>query len=194
MAAYYRRFIKDFTQLTHPLRQLITKHAPKKITWTEELEKTTQEIKNKLIGADIKAYPDPSKPYILHTNGSSHGLGAILSQTQDGRTRVIQLEALTLGWALKKMYPYIYGQHMDIETDHAALRWPREQSQINSSYTRWFNTLESCRYSIHHRTGNHTQHVDRLSRLPVQPLPQEVGPVDDTELFIGSVDCEEEQE
>ena len=38
------------------------------------------------------------------------------------------------------------------------------------------------------------QYVDCLSRLPVQPLPQEVGPVDDTELFIGSVDCEEEQE
>ena len=211
MAAYYRRFIKDFTQLTHPLRQLITKHAPKKITWTEELEKATQEIKNKLIGADIMAYPDPSKPYILHTDGSSHGLGAILSQTQNGRTRVIQyasralhgaecryhatqLEALALGWALKKMHPYIFGQHVDIYTDHAALRWLREQSQINSSYARWFNTLESYSYSIHHRKGNRMQHVDCLSRLPVQPLPQEVGPVDDTELFIGSVDCEEEQE
>ena len=52
-----------------------------KITWIEELEKTSQEIKNKLIGAGIMAYPDPSKSYILHTDGSSHGLGAILSQT-----------------------------------------------------------------------------------------------------------------
>ena len=36
------------------------------------------------------AYIDPSKPYILHTNGSTHSLGAILSQVQDGQTRVIQ--------------------------------------------------------------------------------------------------------
>ena len=38
------------------------------------------------------------------------------------------------------------------------------------------------------------QHVDWLSHLPVQPFPQEIGPVDDTELFIGSVDCEKEQD
>ena len=89
------------------------------------------------------ACPDPSKPYILHADGPSHGLVAILSQTQDRRTRVVQyayralhgaecryhashLEALALGYARKKMHPYIYRKHVDIYTDHAALRWLRE--------------------------------------------------------------------
>ena len=81
MAAYYRRFIKVFTQLKHPLRQLITKHTPKKMTWTEELENAPQKIKNKLICADIMAYSDHSKSYIPNTDDPSHGLVAILLNT-----------------------------------------------------------------------------------------------------------------
>ena len=40
-------------------------------------KKATQEIKNKLVGADIMAYQDLSKPYIKYTDDSGHGLLSI---------------------------------------------------------------------------------------------------------------------
>ena len=80
MAAYYRKFIKNFAFLTQPLHQLIIKQAIQKIAWTEKLENATQGIKNKLIITDIISYSDPSKLYILHTDGSKHDLNAILYQ------------------------------------------------------------------------------------------------------------------
>ena len=204
MTSYYRRFIKGFSQIASPLYQVSAKHASDAIKWSEDCEEAAQYLKQALVSPPIMAYPDYTKGFILYTDASRTGLGAVLCQKQDKEHVIMyasrtlhgseknytttQLEALAITWAVKKMHPYIYGNHVTIYTDHKALSWLREHAKSNSTYARWLAHLDCYSYEIHHRAGTSMGHADGLSRLPVSPLPEEDEEVDDTVLFIGASD------
>ena len=79
------------------------------------------------VNAPILAFPDYKLPFILHTDSSTEGLGAVLYQKQEGKLRVIayasrsvtktesnypthKLEFLALKWAIcEKFHEYLYG-------------------------------------------------------------------------------------
>ena len=94
---YYRRFIKGFSQIAKHLYQLTkglesqTKKTAKKtfIKWGEKEEESFKTLKEACTTAPILAYPDYSLPFILHTDSSTDGLGAVLYQKQEEGTRVI---------------------------------------------------------------------------------------------------------
>ena len=89
---YYRRFIKDFSKIAKPIREVITglenqsKRTAKKtlIEWTEAADSAFVHLKKLCTSTPILAYPDYQLPFVLHTDSSSEGLGAILYQKQDG--------------------------------------------------------------------------------------------------------------
>ena len=83
-------------------------------------------------------YLDPKLPYVLDTDASGDDVGAVLCQVQDGDERVIgyyskthtqpkknycvtRRELLTIVKGVKHFWPYLYGQHFDLKTDHASL-------------------------------------------------------------------------
>ena len=82
MCAYYRRFIPYFSGIARPLHNLTRKGAD--FVWTEECETAFRELKERLTAAPVLAYPCFQKPFILETDASGSGLGAVLSQCQDG--------------------------------------------------------------------------------------------------------------
>ena len=94
---YYRRFIKDFSKISKPIREVITglenqsKRTAKKTLkeWTEAANSAFETLKELCTSTPILAYPDYQLPFILHTDSSSEGLGAILYQKQEGKLRVI---------------------------------------------------------------------------------------------------------
>ena len=94
---YYRRFIKDFSKITKPIREVITglenqcKRTAKKtfVEWTEAADSAFEHLKKLCTSTPILAYPDYKLPFVLHTDSSSEGLGAVLYQKQDGKLRVI---------------------------------------------------------------------------------------------------------
>ena len=81
-AGYYRKFVKDFVTITSPLTALSRKGA--EFNWTEDCEAAFATLKQRLTSAPILAYPSPSPGdrYILDTDASDTGLGAVLSQVQ----------------------------------------------------------------------------------------------------------------
>ena len=96
-AGYYRCFIKDFSKITRPLAELIphptgkkrSKKTAKGWSWTEREQQIFDDLKVKLSTPPILAYPDFQKPFELHTDASTKGLGAVLYQEQDDQKRVI---------------------------------------------------------------------------------------------------------
>ena len=89
---YYRRFIKNFSKIAKPIREVITglenqsKRTAKKTTieWTEVANSAFEHLKELCVSAPILAYPDYHLPFILHTDSSSERLGAVLYQRQSG--------------------------------------------------------------------------------------------------------------
>lgn len=94
LASYYRRFIKDFAKIASPLHRLTEKKT--EYRWSEEADDAFRELKRRLVSAPILAYPRYSDPFILDTDASDRGIGAVLSQIQDGKERVIGYGSRTL--------------------------------------------------------------------------------------------------
>lgn len=74
--------------IAKPLQRLTEKkNAP--FDWTTACQKAFDDLRKCLVSAPIIAYPDFSKPFILDTDASNVGKGAILSQIQDSGTESV---------------------------------------------------------------------------------------------------------
>ena len=99
-ASYYRRFVKDFSKVAGPLHDLVNrclhefktkKHltVPFSEQWDSGCQEAFDELKQRLTTAPVLGYADYSLPFILETDASNLGLGAVLSQKQGGQERMI---------------------------------------------------------------------------------------------------------
>ncbi|GKG08388.1 putative reverse transcriptase domain-containing protein, partial [Tanacetum coccineum] len=129
---YYRRFIKDFSNIAKPLTALTQKS--KTFDWGEEQENAFQTLKDKLCNAPVLALPDGPKDFLVYHDASRLGLGCVLMQ----RGKVIayasrqlkiheknytthDLELGAVVFALKIWRHYLYGTKSVIYTDHKSL-------------------------------------------------------------------------
>ena len=94
---YYRKFIPNFSNIARPLNDLLngkvnSKRANKKqfIEWESKQQEAFDTLKEALMSTPVLGYPNYEKPFILHTDASLEGLGAVLYQEDDkGIKRVI---------------------------------------------------------------------------------------------------------
>ena len=94
-AGYYRRYIDGFSQLAKPLNDLLVGHSTNKTSkskksatswcWGSEQQSAFDSLLERLSSPPILAYADFSKPFLLNTDASGVGLGAVLYQVQKER-------------------------------------------------------------------------------------------------------------
>ena len=185
MASYYRRFVPHFASVAAPLHRLTKKDVP--LEWSEECEAAFSRLKALLTEAPVLTYPQfgPGKAFLLETDASGVGLGAILSQKQsDDRYHPIayaskslnpheknyalsELETLAIVWAVKKFRAYLLGHPCSVLTDHAAclslLNTPRPSAKL----ARRAMAIQEFDLEIKHRSGRTNASADALSRHPV---------------------------
>lgn len=182
LAGYYRRFVQDFSSITAPLTDLIKKSAPNKVKWTVETEKSFNRVKELLCSGPVLKVPDFRKPFIVQTDASEVGVGAVLSQIVDGeehpvmylsrkllprekRYAVVEKECLAVRWAIETLKYYLLGREFTLVTDHSPLKWMKENKEKNAKVTRWFLALQPYKYKIEHRSGLKNANADGLSRV-----------------------------
>lgn len=78
LASYYRRFVPNFARIAVPLNKLLKKGIA--YQWTTEQDKAFNTLKECLVISPIFVFPNFDKQFILFTDASISGLGAILSQ------------------------------------------------------------------------------------------------------------------
>ena len=80
LTGYYRRFIPDYATVAAPLTDLTRKDAPNKLTWNMPCNQAFSALKQALCSSPILQSPDFQRPFILQTDASDRGVGAVLSQ------------------------------------------------------------------------------------------------------------------
>ncbi len=94
LASYYRRFIPSFSRVAAPLHALTRKNAP--FVWSLSCQEAFDKLEELLTTAPVLAYPDFTQGFILETDASAAGLGAVLAQEQNGARRPIAFASRTM--------------------------------------------------------------------------------------------------
>ena len=194
---YYRRFIGGFAKIARPLNTLLqntAKYGKKKnapIEWTSECQTAFDTLKQKLTQSPVLAFADFSLPFRLYTDASLAGLGAVLSQIQQGREYVIayasrslhpaekndsnysafKLELVALKWAItEKFRDFLWGAKFTVFTDHQPLLHLKT-ARLRAVEQRWISQLENYDFDLRYRPGRENTNADALSR---QEMVEEV--------------------
>ena len=153
LVGYYRRYIQDFSMIAKPLYWLTERGRA--FEWTDECDAAFQELKKRLISAPVLVFPYFDKPFLLDTDGSETGVGAVLSQlSDDGQECVVAYGSRTLSKAerkynitrkellavvtfVKHFWSYLLGRHFILRTDHSALQWIYSMKEPEGQLARW---------------------------------------------------------
>ena len=183
LCTYYRRFVEGFATIAAPLHQLTRKDA--RFEWDEACQAAFEALKASLARDPVLAFPLRGLPYLLDTDASAEGVGAVLSQMKDGKEHVVAFysakfsraernycvtrkELVAMVKSLKHFHPYLYGTEFTIRTDHAALRWLKTLRDPEGQLARWLGRLEQYHYRVVHRAGKVHHNADSLSRRPCE--------------------------
>ena len=187
LSGFYRRFIRNYSQIAEPLTRLTKKNAH--FNWTQEAQTAWQTIKDKLITAPILAHPDINKPFFLVTDSSNYCIGGILAQKDENeylhpvsygsailnetqrRWSTVQRELYALVYFCKKYHSFLLGQEFTVITDNKGLLNLEKFKDIKSDRLwRWFETLQNYKFKVEY-TPTSKNPSDALSRLPCKDDP-----------------------
>ena len=195
----FRRFINNYSTVARPLFELLEIKKGQKTKKNNQLPSNTRIVfgpeqsvaLDTLIDAvtsqPILGYPDFEKPFMLVTDASKWGLGAILYQEQGEETKVIgyssrttkpaeknyhssKLEFLALKWAVTEAFQeYLYySPQFSVYTDNNPLTYVLTTSKLNACGQRWINELAHYHFNINYKPGKQNEAADCLSRSPIK--------------------------
>ncbi len=123
------------------------------------------------------------KLFVLCTDASLKGLGAVLEQEDENKNlrsvayasrsltsaeknyHTTDLECLAIIWSVKHFHKYLINKPFKIFTDHSTLKSLQKISEPTRRKARWIMKLQQYNYIIKHRSGKKNQNADVLSRL-----------------------------
>ena len=199
LVGHYRHFIKGFTNIAAPLYDLTSRENKDKksehLDLPPEAREAFDHLKAVCLQAPILAFPDFNKPFLLETDASGKGLGAVLSQKQsDGQYHPItyasqimseteqryhsnKQEFLALKWAVTdQFHEYLspYGKNRNefiVRTDNNPLTYIFSSANMDAAVQRWVAQLASYNFALEYQKGKDDTVADFLShlddRLPV---------------------------
>ncbi|GFW18843.1 retrovirus-related Pol polyprotein from transposon 17.6 [Trichonephila clavipes] len=136
IAGYYQKYINLFSVIAAPLTDALKGRAKKgEIKWTTECENAFRELKGKLIDKPVLYAPNFEREFIVQTDASNAGMGAVLTQLTE-----------------------------QVMTDHNPLVWSNRNVSSNPRLMRWALALQPYNFRIVHRSGKSHKNADSLSR------------------------------
>ena len=176
---WYSKFVPNLADIAAPLNRLRQKGI--EWDWSDECEASFRQLKSILASEPVLAYPDLTRPLVVHTDASDTGLGAVLLQEGDGNLHTIayascslnaaesnysatEKECLAVIWALDKWRVYLEGSHFQVVTDHQALTWLFKKARLTGKFAGWVLRLQAFSFDVTYRPGVLHLVPDALSR------------------------------
>ena len=199
LVGHYRHFIKGFANIAAPLYDLTSReNKDKKSEHLDLPQEAFDHLKAACLQAPILAFPDFGKPFLLETDASGKGLGAVLSQKQsDGRYHPIayascimteteqryhsnKQEFLALKWAVtEQFHEYLSPYRKDrnefvIWTDNNPLTYIFSLANLDAARQRWVAQLASYNFALEYQKGKDNTVANVLSHLDNRLPPGKV--------------------
>ena len=167
------------------------KNKKERVVLNEAPRGAFHKLKKAVMSALVLAYPEPNKEYLLKTDTSKLGLGAVLSQKQlDGRCHLValksralhgaevnyhstKLEFLAMKWSIEHFQTYLLGHHFKVHTDNNPLTYCLTSLNMDATKQRWINKLAKYDFSIEYQKGKNNTVADALSRISEECLSDE---------------------
>lgn len=180
LAGYYRNFCPLFSDVAAPLTALTGK-AP--WVWTRACTAAFEKLKLLLCTAPTLIRPDLFKPFVVMTDASDYGIGAVLQQDQGKGLQPIcymshklnsaernypvhERELLAIVVALRTWRHLLQDARfaVEVQTDHKALVYFHTQPGMSPRQVRWQNFLADYELKIEYLKGSENVVADALSR------------------------------
>jgi hypothetical protein len=195
LANYYRRFVPRMALIVAPLNNLLRKEVP--FVFNAACTEAWQSVNTQLASHTLVHFPDyaaaaaGTRPFLLATDASIEGLGAVLSQLDErgrecpiafaSRTTlaaernwsVTDLEAGAIVFGVKKFRHMLWGTPFVIYTDHRALQYLESARDKTPRLARWFEFLGAFQYEVRYRKGSQHENADGVSRNPLPATAQD---------------------
>ncbi|XP_027171872.1 uncharacterized protein LOC113771494 [Coffea eugenioides] len=179
-AGFYRRFIKDFSKISHPLCKLLQKDVV--FHFDDNCKSAFDTLKGSLTSAPVVRPPNWSLPFEIMCDASNFAVGAVLGQKEGRASYVIyyasrtldgaqcnysttEKELLAIVFALEKFRSYLLGTKVIIYSDHAALKYLLNKKEAKPRLIRWILLLQEFNLEIKDKRGAENMVADHLSRL-----------------------------
>ncbi|GBG86271.1 hypothetical protein CBR_g41265 [Chara braunii] len=181
MTGYYMTFVKNYNILVAPLTDLTRLDTP--LEWQDECEAAFRHMKHALTHYEVLKLPNPGKPFIVTTDASQYGIGAVLAQQEGLKLRPVEYmskkmssqklpkstyekELYAVYKALTHWRHYLLGRFFILKTDHQTLRWMRTQPVLSDALKRWIEVIEQYDFDPQYLKGEYNKVADALSRRP----------------------------
>jgi transposase InsO family protein len=181
LAGYYRKFVCHFGVIAKPLTQLLKKNTI--YTWSPDADAAFNLLKQSLVSAPVLAIPDFSLPFVVDTDASDRGIGAVLQQhghplaylskplgTRTSGLSTYEKEYLAILMAVDHWRAYLQHDEFIIRTDQRSLVHLEEQRLSTPWQKKAFTKLLGLRYRIIYRQGTENSAADALSRKSHEQL------------------------
>ena len=154
------------------------------MTLSPEAKGTFNTLKQKCMTAPVLAFADLEKPFLLETDASALGLGAVLQQVQaDGKLHPVayasralrkgeknyhpsKLEFLALKWAVTEQFrKYLYYRPFTVRTDNNPLMYILMTPNLDACGHRWVASLAQFNFKIEYLKGTDNKVANVLSHI-----------------------------
>lgn len=173
---YYRKFVKQYGQIARPLTELLKKNEFK---WNDQATAAVNQLKQVMTTSPVLAIPDFSQEFVVETDASGQGIGAVLLQREkslaffgkaiNGRhltMSVYEKEMLAIMSVVQKWRHYLLGRHFTIKTDHQSLKYLMDHKISTPAQQMWISKLVGYDYEVQYKKGTENIVADALSRKP----------------------------
>ena len=187
LAGHYRRFIKGFANIAHPLYDMLGKEVKMgPVDLPMEAREVINILKRKVQSTPILVFPDFDKPFLLETDASKEGLGAVLSQKQsDGHYHPVtfgshsltpleknyyssKLEFLELKLSVMEHFKeYLVYSPFVVRTDNNPPTYVLMTPNLDAMRHQWVGVLASFQFELEYQKSTSNGAADALKWVPI---------------------------
>ena len=163
LAGHYRRFIKGFANLAHPLYDVLGKKVKMgPVDLHPKAQEAMDVLKRKVQSMPVLVFPDFDKPFLLEMDASKEGLGAVLSQKQNNGSLTpseknyhsSKLEFLALKWSVMEHFKeYLTYTPFVVRMDNNSLTYVLMTPNLDATGHRWVGALASFQFELEYQKG-----------------------------------------